>query len=483
MMNRDDVAYLEALRKQIETTLRQREAGGYAEKMAQYSRLVLVQLISQATHLPALHRTALRAFAGLIDELQRAIGGDVDLMRAIEHDIRIEPDFDKAQRVLQLVAGRLVADNNSASRTLLGKIARIEDDMLREFDRAVISELAREQEQYTGPEGLSLDQLQRLEAYLRQKYPEDPQLHIDIAGTSVIPGGFSKQTIFLQLRKCNSLPPTVVLRVEQGISVLGTAVELEFPILEAMYKAGVPVPQPYFVETDPSVIGSSFIMLSLMPGRNIGDPFDVREPSRTFGLSLARAMARLHAVAPESVGSRIDGANVTVKERMLADIVYYEASWRSCNDPSIQLEMAYGWLKQNIHLAEGRRSVIHRDIGCHNLLVQDGQVSAILDWELAAIGDPAQDLGCAYSTVVQVMPWDEFLAEYVGAGGHAPSEAQVDFYRIWRETFLLWTVVQSRARLKAGLGGDIALVYVAVNAAHILAVRLQALLCKVTAIG
>jgi len=192
----------------------------------------------------------------------------------------------------------------------------------------------------------------------------------------------------------------------------------------------------------------------------------------------------MHQVPTHSVSESIPGQGIDAERRMLSDIDQFETAWRSTGIASLALEMAYGWLRKNISLASsGRRAIIHRDVGCHNLLAKDGHLTAILDWETALIGDPAQDIAYVWHTARQTMPWEDFLAEYVAAGGHRPDPGQVEFYRVWRHVWLMSMQLQAKAAIEAGYTQDIGLIYNVLNLFQRLTVSLQELLCEITQTG
>jgi aminoglycoside phosphotransferase (APT) family kinase protein len=112
-----------------------------------------------------------------------------------------------------------------------------------------------------------------------------------------------------------------------------------------------------------------------------------------------------------------------------------------------------------MEFAEGRRSIVHRDVGCHNMLGKDGRLAALLDWETAVVGNPAQDLGYAYHTIVQMMPWEEFLAEYEKAGGIIPRPAEIDYYRLWRAVWIMGFQLLARSYFLSGLTTEMILAY------------------------
>lgn len=125
------------------------------------------------------------------------------------------------------------------------------------------------------------------------------------------------------------------------------------------------------------------------------------------------------------------------------------------------MQQGIDWLRGHLTLADGRRAITHRDVGCHNMLGKDGRLAAILDWETAVIGNPAQDLGYAYHTIVQMLPWEEFLAEYARAGGNVPSAAEIDFYRLWRSVWIMGFMLLSRSYFESGMSTETVAAYAA----------------------
>src|SRR5260370_15545186 len=78
------------------------------------------------------------------------------------------------------------------------------------------------------------------------------------------------------------------------------------------------------------------------------------------------------------------------------------------------------------------RRLIHGDVGFHNILIHEGRINAILDWERARIGDPMEELSYLKPFVVDALPWDEFVSLYEGAGGAPYLEDSVRYYDVWR---------------------------------------------------
>jgi aminoglycoside phosphotransferase (APT) family kinase protein len=163
----------------------------------------------------------------------------------------------------------------------------------------------------------------------------------------------------------------------------------------------------------------------------------------------------MHGIPAERFGDKVRGADTSTVERVQGDIAAMDAIWRNSGQPSAALELAFGWLKRHLQFADGRRTLNHCDLGCHNMLVKDGVLTALLDWETAVIGNPAYDLAYVYPVVVQMTAWEDFLAAYAQAGGVIPSAAELDFYRVWTTLVKLCRLFIARSFFYSGMSSSV----------------------------
>jgi len=83
-------------------------------------------------------------------------------------------------------------------------------------------------------------------------------------------------------------------------------------------------------------------------------------------------------------------------------------------------------------LGDQPASLVHCGLGFHNLLTENGNLNAVLDWEFTHFGDPGDDLGYIHQFIERVLPWSEFLAMYRAQGGARYTDEQDRFYAVWR---------------------------------------------------
>lgn len=169
----------------------------------------------------------------------------------------------------------------------------------------------------------------------------------------------------------------------------------EHRLIAALHPAGVRVPEPYGLCDDESVTGAPFYAMELAEGHivsGVGDLGPLAVAARTRAAeSLVDALVELHAVDVNAVGlgdlARHDG----YAERQL------KGWWRQWEASKTREVPAIDRVRERLaaSIPEQRRvAVVHGDYKLENVVVDDdGEVRAILDWELCTLGDPVADLG------------------------------------------------------------------------------------------
>ncbi|MFA5631318.1 MAG: phosphotransferase family protein [Porticoccaceae bacterium] len=406
---------------------------------------ILGSLLGEQGLAEGLQNNFLRGMAMLLDETCAALadvqGGPLISAQLVQH-IRTRPDYARAERALQECVRTLLTKKYSTALTVVTRIndllARLHEDLYASVLRLDLPPETADQ----GPTGNNSMEREKLEVYLRRKFAEPTDCRI--RHLAEVYGGGSKRTIIATLTGALHLPEKIVFRVDKSGygSVVGSTVLDEYFIIEKMFAAGVPVPKPHLLEASSDVLGAPFMVLDFIDGHTIGDWIYVTRPSRSFATQLAQALARIHSVAVDGdVAARLSSGGDLV-EQMRTSVLDFEKAWRLTGEPNIALEQAYHWLKENVAYCQGRTAIIHGDAGCNNILARNGYLMAILDWETATIGNPAQDLAYVRPAVTQMMEWQEFLSIYEAAGGVLPSQDELDFYEIWRCVFAMhWSLV------------------------------------------
>jgi aminoglycoside phosphotransferase (APT) family kinase protein len=169
----------------------------------------------------------------------------------------------------------------------------------------------------------------------------------------------------------------------------------EFRILTALGSTSVPVPAPVLFCDDPAAIGAPFYLMAYVDGLVLRTRDDVRPYDRAAKDELADrlvdALADIHAVDLERTGLTDLGRPAGYLERQVARWQRHLEVWGSSTGPDLPDLGAR--LAERIPSTQ-RISLVHGDFRLDNLLVSaDLQILAVIDWEMATIGDPLADLG------------------------------------------------------------------------------------------
>jgi aminoglycoside phosphotransferase (APT) family kinase protein len=207
-------------------------------------------------------------------------------------------------------------------------------------------------------------------------------------------GGNSNETAVLSAPSARWIirrpPPT-------AISATANNLEREFRVLTALVDTDVPVPRPVAYAA-PGLAGEhSCLVMELSPGYPLTSRWPADWPAAVaigqVGGAVIEALAALHQVDAAAVGLGDFGRPERYLERQVA-------RWRSQFEQNQvrdlpRFDELATWLEAN-RPAETSPAILHGDFHMDNCLVLPGppaKVSAIIDWELATIGDPLVDLG------------------------------------------------------------------------------------------
>jgi aminoglycoside phosphotransferase (APT) family kinase protein len=256
-----------------------------------------------------------------------------------------------------------------------------------------------------------------------------------VAKVITVPGGRSKGTLLLDVEGGTDL----VVRLDFSHSTTGTSVIDEYPVIDAVYRAGLRVPQPLGVERSPDVIGGRFIAFERIAGRAMGTLF-ASDASPAFCRELAGELARLHRLDPVALGLADTLLYGAAEDPVRALLDKHEADYRARMDAEPLIDAAFAWLRAQLPAVGIQRHLVHGDCGLHNTMGEGDRLTGLLDWEFAHCGDPAEDLAYCRFLVAQRLPWDDFMAAYRQAGGPVITPARLRFFTVWRTLILsVWT--------------------------------------------
>lgn len=213
-----------------------------------------------------------------------------------------------------------------------------------------------------------------------------------VAALQRLSGGASQELWSFELRWPDRPPMGYVLRrAAEGSASrppgdAGLAAEAQLMALAAA--AGVPVPQVELLLQPEHELGEGFVM-QFIAGETLGHriaslpELDVarEQLARQCGLALARIHQMQSTTLPPL--RRAPAA---------AERAHYEAQHRRRGVHRPVFELALHWLKANPIAEPQQLCLVHGDFRNGNLVVDSGGLLAVLDWELAHLGDPMEDL-------------------------------------------------------------------------------------------
>lgn len=247
----------------------------------------------------------------------------------------------------------------------------------------------------------------------------------------LLTGGASRETwSFDAIDGAGARVPLIMQR-DRGGSSLGVPFAVEDELLAAAAQAGVPIPEIVVPASGCTALGDARITRrlegeTLAPRIVRGEEFAAVRPRLTG--QMATALAAIHSI-PVTAAPGLKDDDALVQIRFGLDMLEVV---------SPAFELALAWLEDN-RPPDTRHGVVHGDFRVGNLMVDASGLVAVLDWELAHLGDPIEDLGwlCVRAwrfggpgVVGGIGDLSELLAAYSSAAGVEVSPEHVHWWMI-----------------------------------------------------
>lgn len=229
---------------------------------------------------------------------------------------------------------------------------------------------------------------------------------------------------------------------------------VEVDVLRAARSAGVPVPEVIAASRDASDVGAAFMVLIHVEGETIARKIlrdaEFAGARSRLARDCADALARLHAIDPNAVPNLPS----------LDQVQQYRDTLDGLGYPHPAFELAFRWLEAH-RPPHGRTSIVHGDFRLGNLMVGREGLRSVLDWELAHVGDPHEDLGwlCVKAwrfgsprPVAGVGEYGDLLGAYAEAAGVTVDS---DVVRWWEVLGTLKWGIMCIVQAESHLGGSI----------------------------
>ena len=288
----------------------------------------------------------------------------------------------------------------------------------------------------------------------------------------LIVGGHSNLTYCV----IDSTGQRFVLRRPPLGAVLATAHDMgrEHKIISGVGKTEVPVPRALGLCEDDGVNDAPFYVMNFVDGHVLDTPDTTRKVLSTEGLrgelgsSVIETLAALHQVDPDAVGLGDLGRKEAYLDRQLKR---WRGQWEKSKTRELPAMEETHELLLQAKPEQKYTGIVHGDYRLGNMLSgEDGQVKAVLDWELCTLGDTLADVGYLLNNWAQpddpeteetaVSPTAiggfptraEFVEAYAKRTGH--EIANVDYYRSFQYWRLAAIVEGVLARYLKGVMGN-----------------------------
>ena len=234
-----------------------------------------------------------------------------------------------------------------------------------------------------------------LAAYLRDKIPGVAE-GLDV---EQFPGGYSNLTYLL---RCGG--EEFVLRRPPLGPVAPKAHDMarEYRVLNSVSLHFNPAPKAFLISDDPSIVGAPFFVMERRRGVVLRREWPADYPAgpeifRRVSEAFTDCLIELHSVDIFRHGLDSLGRPEGFLERQLQG---WATRWQRAKTEELpQMDQLGDWLGKHMPIS-GTATIVHNDYKLDNLMLASedaAQITAVLDWEMATVGDPLVDLGVVLS--------------------------------------------------------------------------------------
>lgn len=257
---------------------------------------------------------------------------------------------------------------------------------------------------------------------------------VTIEGLRRLSGGASRETWSFDAVTAGGARHGLVLRRDPGAAVGLSDRSVEFALLAAAHDGGVGTPRVWFLLEADDGLGSGFVMERIdgetIPRRILrDDEYAAARPK--LARQCGDQAARIHALDPA-------GLPALPAQGAREQIELYRGYLDGFGEPHPALELGLRWLERHAPSDPAPPTLVHGDFRNGNFVVGPDGIRAVLDWELAHLGDPVEDLGwlCVKSWRFGVNDRpvggfgavDDLLAAYRAAGGREVDPAELRYW-------------------------------------------------------
>ena len=205
-------------------------------------------------------------------------------------------------------------------------------------------------------------------------------------------GGASQETWSFDIQHPDGLIGAILRRAPQGYGAApgrAAGLDAEARLMQLAYDAGVPSPRVLHILQPQDDLGTGFVM-ARVEGETIARKILRDEKFANARPLLARQLGKIAAGIHGLAVSELPKLRRMTAARELAEM---EREYRGFDWPRPVFELALCWLADHDPGPSDEVTLVHGDFRHGNLIIGPDGVRAVLDWELAHLGDPMEDLG------------------------------------------------------------------------------------------
>jgi aminoglycoside phosphotransferase (APT) family kinase protein len=228
-----------------------------------------------------------------------------------------------------------------------------------------------------------------LSAYISSKW----KVPTRVSGLTLVPGGAARATWRCTLFSAD-VSRGLIVHIDSGRQLLPTDEYAEYKTMEAVFRAGFPVPEPLFFEEDISWLGNPFSVTAEVPNCKTS-PNDIPPTHReAIGRRKWHLLGQMTRLDPTKLDLETFLQPTCVETCALKQFKHWQKVMISNEiHPNPIANAAMRWLRRHPPPPAQKLTLVHGDYRTGNFLYSPtGEIKAILDWEMAHIGDPLEDL-------------------------------------------------------------------------------------------
>ncbi len=284
-----------------------------------------------------------------------------------------------------------------------------------------------------------------------------------IARAERLSGGAIQQNWALEVETGGALQRWVLRTDSAAVLAVSHPRAAEYALLRAAHAEGVTVPEPLLLCEDAGITGAPFFVMrraeGMAQGHRVVKDETLGGGREALAGAIGRELARIHRIRPPRAD--LPFLRTAPLDAGRAATAAMRARLDAAGTPRPVIE----W---GLRTAERTAPppvppvLVHNDFRTGNLMLDGGGVTAVLDWEFAAWGDPATDLGwfCArcwrFGNVAQeaggIGPRAAFYAGYVAEGGVLPDPARIAWWELMAA--IRWAVIAADQALRHISGAE-----------------------------